>query len=281
MPCSQYYLVQGGFNMPEIADKQPIIDIKDLGTCFDGVWVHKDLNLTIYPHLITAIIGGSGSGKTTLIHEILMLQPVTEGEIYLLGQKISDLCDDEVKRRQFASQMGMMFQGGALFSALTALENVMFPLQEYTRFSRDIVIDLARLKLKMVGLNEDAYHKYPSQLSGGMLKRVALARTLALDPEIIFLDEPSAGLDPHSGYALDQLILQLKHDLNLSIIMITHDLESIWRIVDEVVYLDDKRVLIHDSVKNAAKMTQHKNLNDFFNGGKTNKDIKLTLGSQP
>ncbi|WP_395947193.1 ABC transporter ATP-binding protein [Caedibacter taeniospiralis] len=267
--------------MPEIADKQPIIDIKDLGTCFDGVWVHKDLNLTIYPHLITAIIGGSGSGKTTLIHEILMLQPVTEGEIYLLGQKISDLCDDEVKRRQFASQMGMMFQGGALFSALTALENVMFPLQEYTRFSRDIVIDLARLKLKMVGLNEDAYHKYPSQLSGGMLKRVALARTLALDPEIIFLDEPSAGLDPHSGYALDQLILQLKHDLNLSIIMITHDLESIWRIVDEVVYLDDKRVLIHDSVKNAAKMTQHKNLNDFFNGGKTNKDIKLTLGSQP
>ncbi|WP_100551246.1 ABC transporter ATP-binding protein [Caedibacter taeniospiralis] len=267
--------------MPEIADRQPIIDIKDLGTCFDGVWVHKDLNLTIYPHLITAIIGGSGSGKTTLIHEILMLQPVTEGEIYLLGQKISDLCDDEVKRRQFASQMGMMFQGGALFSALTALENVMFPLQEYTRFSRDVVIDIARLKLKMVGLKEDAYHKYPSQLSGGMLKRVALARTLALDPEIIFLDEPSAGLDPHSGYALDQLILRLKHDLNLSIIMITHDLESIWRIVDEVVYLDDKRVLIHDNVKNAAKMTQHKNLNDFFNGGKTNKDIKLTLGSQP
>lgn len=264
--------------MPEITE-QPIIEVKNLGTCFDGVWVHKNLNLTIYPHRITSIIGGSGSGKTTLIREILMLQPVTEGEIFLLGQKISDLCDDEIKRRQFASHMGMMFQGGALFSALTALENVMFPLQEYTSFSRDIVIDLARLKLKMVGLSEDAYAKYPSQLSGGMLKRVALARTLALDPEIIFLDEPSAGLDPHSTYELDQLILKLKHDLNLSIIMITHDLESIWRIVDEVVYIDQKRILIHDSVENAAKMTQYENLNNFFNGAKTNKEEKTVLGS--
>ncbi|WP_116963471.1 ABC transporter ATP-binding protein [Fastidiosibacter lacustris] len=250
-------------------DNQPIIEVKNLGTCFDGVWVHKNLNLSIYPHHITAIIGGSGSGKTTLIREILMLQPVTEGEIFLLGHKISDLYDDEIKRREFASQMGMMFQGGALFSALTSLENVMFPLQEYTSFSRDIVIDLARLKLKMVGLKEDAYNKYPSQLSGGMLKRVALARTLALDPAIIFLDEPSAGLDPHSMYELDQLILQLKQGLNLSIIMITHELKSIWRIVDEVVYIDDKRILVHDTVENAVKMTQYENLNNFFNGPKT------------
>ena len=244
--------------------QNPIIEIKNLGTCFNGVWVHKRLNLNIYPHKITSIIGGSGSGKTTLIREILMLQPVTEGEILLLGQNISKLYDNENKRYQFASKMGMMFQGGALFSALSALENVTFPLQEYTSFPRDIIIDIARLKLKMTGLNGDAYNKYPSQLSGGMLKRVALARTLVLDPEIIFLDEPSAGLDPYSIVELDDLILQLKQDLNLSIIMITHDLDTIWRIVDEVVYIDDKRVLVHDTVDNASQMTQYQNLRNFF-----------------
>ncbi len=260
----------------------PIIQIKDLGTAFDGLWVHKHLNLDIYPDKITAIIGGSGSGKTTLIREILMLQPVTEGEIYLLGEKISTLCYNEAKRRAFACNMGMMFQGGALFSALTALENVMFPLQEYTDFSRDIVIDLARLKLKMTGLPESAFNKSPSELSGGMSKRVALARTLALDPKIVFLDEPSAGLDPHSTLELDELILKLKAELGLSIIIITHELESIWRIVDDIVYIDQKKILVHDSVENAAKMTEYESLNQFFHGSqnhnvatqKTKKDTK-------
>ncbi|WP_235826820.1 ABC transporter ATP-binding protein [Facilibium subflavum] len=259
---------------------KPIIEVKDLGTCFDDTWVHKNLNLTIYPHNITAIIGGSGSGKTTLIREILMLQPVTEGEIYLLGQKISNLYYDEPKRRYFASKMGMMFQSGALFSALTALDNVIFPLQEYTGFSREVMIDLARLKLKMVGLDEKAFDRYPSELSGGMLKRVALARTLALDPDIVFLDEPSAGLDPYSSKKLDELILQLKADLNLSIIMITHELESIWRIVNDIVYIDQMKVLVHDSLEKVAKLTQYESLKNFFHGGQEHGQHSIAQGKK-
>lgn len=258
----------------------PIIEIKNLGTCFNGVWVHKNLNLTVYPNRILTIIGASGSGKTTLVREILMLQPITEGEIYLAGQKVANYNIEAASTKFILSQVGMMFQQGALFSSLTVLENVMFPLYEYTDFSTATIQHIARLKLKLTGLPEYAYTRYPKQISPGMLKRVALARTLALDPKVIFLDEPTAGLDPNSANDFDELILNLQQQLNLTVIMISHDLDSIWRISDELIYLGEKKVLLHDTVANAATNTSIPELYEYFNGerGKITKNFYLNAG---
>lgn len=245
---------------------KPLIEIKNLGTCFGEEWIHKNLNLTIMPDRIITIIGASGCGKTTLVREILMLQPITEGEIYLMGEKISSYNLENPYTKRILSQMGMMFQQGALFSSCTVLENVMFPILEYTNFSYETVRELAYLKLKLTGLKEEAYNKYPKEISPGMLKRVALARTLALDPKVVFLDEPTAGLDPNSAASFDELMLTLQHQLKLTVIMITHDLDSIWHTSDEIVYLGQKKVLLHDSVKNAANHPEIADLFNYFNG---------------
>ena len=244
-----------------------IIEVKNLGTCFDGQWIHKNLNLTINANRIVVIIGASGCGKTTLVREILMLQPITTGEIYLLGEKISSYDIESEETKYVLSKMGMMFQRGALFASLTVLENVMFPLLEYTKFSRETVKEIAYLKLRLTGLDETAYYRYPTEISGGMLKRVALARTLALDPKVVFLDEPTAGLDPNSASGFDELIATLQHQLGLTVILITHDLDTIWRVAHEVVYLGDKHVLFHDSVINASNSTIPE-LYEYFNGSR-------------
>ncbi len=260
-----------------IQELKPVIEIKNLGTCFNGDWVHRNLNLTIYPNRIITIIGASGCGKTTLIREILMLQPINEGEIYIAGEKVTSYDVENPITKLKLSKVGMMFQHGALFSSLTVLENVMFPLMEYTDFSLNTIKDIAVLKLKLTGLPETAYHLQPKEISGGMLKRVALARTLALDPKIIFLDEPTAGLDPNSADGFDNLILSLQQQLNLTVIMITHDLDSIWNISDEIVYLGNKQVLFHDTVKNAANSKEIPELYNYFNGarGKVTKAFYL------
>ncbi|MFT6834163.1 MAG: phospholipid/cholesterol/gamma-HCH transport system ATP-binding protein [Francisellaceae bacterium] len=247
-------------------NESPIIQVKNLGTKFGTDWVHKNLDLDIYSNRIISIIGDSGCGKTTLVREILLLQEITEGEIYLMGNKICDAKGQCKNSKLYASKMGMMFQQGALFSNLTCLENVMFPLLEFTDYSQSTIADIARLKLSLAGLSELAHNKYPSELSGGMLKRTALARTIALDPEIIFLDEPSAGLDPEGAHELDCLIESLQSFLGITVIMITHDLDTIWKIADEIIYLGNKKVLAHDSVINAAKNTEIPGLNRFFNG---------------
>lgn len=244
----------------------PIIEVKNLGTCFDGFWVHKNLNLTIYPNRIVTVIGASGCGKTTLIQEILMLQPITEGEIHLRGQKISDYNIENTTTKNILSQVGMMFQHSALFSSMTVLENVMFPLVEYTNFSKDVIEQIAHIKLRLTGLPDNAHKRYPTEMSGGMLKRVALARALALDPKVVFLDEPTAGLDPNSASGFDELISDLQQRLNLTVILITHDLDTIWSISDEIVYLGDKRVLFHDSVVSAANHQDIPELYKYFNG---------------
>lgn len=245
---------------------EPIIEIKNLGTRFDDIWVHKNLNLTIYPNRIVNIIGASGSGKTTLIHEILMLLPITEGEIYFAGKKISHYSIEDVATKEILSQVGMMFQHCALFSSMSVLENVMFPLIEYTDFSKDTISEIARIKLRLTGLPDYAHNQYPRDMSGGMLKRVALARTLALDPKVVFLDEPTSGLDPNSANGFDELISDLQQTLQLTVILITHDLDTIWNIADEVVYLGEKKVLLHDTVANAANATAIHELYEYFNG---------------
>lgn len=254
------------FHLSQEDSPKPIIEIKNLGTCFDDIWVHKNLNLTIYPNRIVNIIGASGSGKTTLVHEILMLQPITEGEIYFAGHKISNYNIEDIETKEILSQVGMMFQHCALFSSLSVLENVMFPLIEYTNFSRETIQEIAHIKLRLTGLPDSAHNQYPEEMSGGMLKRVALARTLALDPKVIFLDEPTAGLDPNSASGFDELISDLQKRLGLTVILITHDLDTIWSIADEVVYLGDKRVLFHDTVIKAANAESVPELYEYFNG---------------
>ncbi|MFC4891453.1 ABC transporter ATP-binding protein [Pseudofrancisella aestuarii] len=241
-----------------------IIEVRGLGTKFGRQWIHKDLDLNIPEKRISCIIGASGCGKTTLMREILMLQPIQEGKIYLQGQEISQLADNPIKRRAISGSMGMMFQHCALFSSITNLQNVMFPLRQHTKLPTEILEEISRVKLKMVGLHESAFNKYPSEVSGGMLKRVALARTIALDPKIIFLDEPNAGLDPYSAKSMDSLILYLKEELGMSVVMITHDLNTIWNIVDDIIYMDEKKIMIHDTVEYVAKQTQYESIQKFF-----------------
>ena len=232
----------------------------------NDVWIHKNLNLTITANKIVTIIGNSGCGKTTLMRAMLMLQAIHEGEIYIASKKLADYSIDDPYSKYFLSQMGVMFQHGALFSSLTVLENVMFIMREYTKFSDAMIYDLAIMKLQLTGLDSSAYKKYPSELSGGMLKRAALARALALDPKILFLDEPTAGLDPNSASVLDELILSLREQLQLTVVMITHDLDSIWRISDELVYMGHKKVLFHDTVAYASQNTNIPELYQYFNG---------------
>lgn len=245
-----------------------LIEIKNLVSKFGTQIIHNGLNLAIQANRTIAIIGESGCGKTTLIREILRLEEISGGEIYLMGQKISHLNLEHKLTKNILAKMGVMFQQGALFSSMNVIENVMFPLYEYSDFDPQTIKEIAYIKLNLTGLAADAYHKYPKELSGGMLKRVALARALVLDPALIFLDEPTAGLDPNSANLFDQLIHDLQQQLNLTIIMITHDLDTIWNIADEIIYIGEQKVLFHGAVNLAAEATEIKNLYNYFNGAR-------------
>lgn len=220
----------------------PIISVRNLVTKFDDQTIHENLSLDIYQGEVFGIVGGSGSGKSVLLNTILGLIPHCEGTISVLGHPINSL--ETIMKLHLQSHWGVLFQGGALFSSLTVGENIQIPMKEMEKIPDDLAQEMALVKLKMVGLKERDFYKYPSELSGGMIKRVALARALAVDPEILFLDEPTAGLDPISAAAFDDLILTLRESLSLTVVMISHDLDSLYRLCDRLAVLVDKRAIV-------------------------------------
>jgi phospholipid/cholesterol/gamma-HCH transport system ATP-binding protein len=220
---------------------QPVIELKQIGTRFGDYVVHKGLDLNVKRGEVLALVGASGSGKTVLLSEIIMLRQPSAGQVRLFGTDAyaSGSTEQQRLRRRF----GVLFQHGALFSGMSVLENVGVPLREHTDFDTRLIDQIAYLKIRQTGLSPEAAHRYPSELSGGMIKRAALARAMVLDPQILFLDEPVSGLDPASADAFDDLVLQLKQWLGLTIVMITHDLDSLWRVADRVAVLGDRRVV--------------------------------------
>lgn len=218
-----------------------VIAVTGLRTSFGTAIIHEHLDLSVQRGEIMALVGGSGSGKTTLLRSMILLQTPSAGSIQLFGQEIIGISDAAALRLR--RRIGMLFQQGALFSSLTVRENVALPLREHTKLPTQQIAALADLKIALAGLPSDAGNKLPRELSGGMLKRAALARALALDPALLFLDEPTAGLDPVSAGAFDELVVQLKESLGLTVVMVTHDLDTLWQATDRVAFLGERRVL--------------------------------------
>ncbi len=243
----------------------PIIEVKDVSVKLGGAWVHKNLNLTVNRGEILAIVGGSGSGKTTLLREMLMLERPHSGSINIFGKdltKASPLTLLEVQKR-----WGVLFQQNALFTSLTVQENTAFPLHEHTKLDKKTINELAILKILLAGLPLDAAIKYPSELSGGMQKRAGIARAIILDPELLFLDEPTSGLDPESAGAFDELILNLQKTMGLTIVMVTHDVDSLWHVTNRVAFLGEKKVLCVDAMSELVK-NPHPQIQAFFSGAR-------------
>jgi phospholipid/cholesterol/gamma-HCH transport system ATP-binding protein len=238
------------------------ISIKGLVNRFGKQVVHEDLDLDIRRGEVMGIVGGSGTGKSVLLRTIVGLNKRAAGRIAVLGQETEKLTDSEWRRLQ--SRWGVLFQSGALFSSLTVSENIQVPLKEHTELSNEDCTRIAALKIALVGLPPDAANKYPSQLSGGMRKRAGLARALALDPEILFLDEPTAGLDPIGAAAFDELILSLQRSLGLTVVMVTHDLDSLVAICDRIAVLVDRRVKVGTLADLLAD--DHPWIREYFHG---------------
>jgi len=229
----------------------PMVELRDLTMRFGDRVIHEGLDLEVQRGEILAIVGGSGSGKTTLLREMVLLQQPTAGSVRVMGQEISGLSEAQTLRVR--RQIGVLFQNGALFGGLNVLHNVGMPLREHTALSDRLIDEIACVKLALVGLSPDDGLLYPNQLSGGMRKRAALARAIALDPELLFLDEPTSGLDPLSADAFDELILDLKAALDPTIVLVTHDMDSLWRVADRVVLLGEGRLLAQGSMTELAR----------------------------
>ncbi len=238
-----------------------VIKVENLVTKFGSKVVHNGVNLEVKEGEIYAILGESGSGKSVLLREIVMLQKPTSGEIYIFGKNIKDLTPKELI--ELKKKWGVLFQFGALFTSLSVESNIAIMLKEYTKLSKKSISAIVDAKLEMVGLSSDVKYLYPYELSGGMVKRVALARTLSLDPKLLFLDEPTSGLDPVSARAFDELIISLRDILGLTIVMITHDLDTIHNIVDELSVLADKRVVASGTLDDVLK-SKHPFVEKFF-----------------
>lgn len=241
-----------------------IVQVQDIFTRFGPNVIHEGVSFNVREGEIFGILGGSGSGKSTILRQMILLQTIQGGSITVLEKALNHISNKEaqVLRRQW----GVLFQFGALFSSLNVLENISVTRKEYTSLPASIIEEIAYAKIKMVGLPTKAGQLYPSELSGGMKKRVGLARALAMDPKILFLDEPTSGLDPASAEAFDRLIIELKNMLNLSVVMVTHDLDTINNALDRFAVLYNKKVLIEGTMEE-AKALNHYFLKDFFKLG--------------
>lgn len=242
---------------------EAVIEISNVSTRFGDHVVHSDISLEVRRKEIFALIGGSGSGKSTLLREMILLHRPNAGAIRVLGADLLKLSDEEALALR--QRWGVMFQHGGLFGALTVTENVGLPLREHTALEDGLIDEIAAWKLSMAGLKPEAGAQFPSELSGGMMKRASLARALALDPELLFLDEPTAGLDPESAGGVDELVLKLRDLFGLTIVMITHDLDLLWQVADRVAILADGKVQGTGSMAELAKI-DHPAIRQFFDG---------------
>jgi phospholipid/cholesterol/gamma-HCH transport system ATP-binding protein len=246
-----------------MSTRDPVIKVRDLVVGFDGQTVLDHLNLDVRDAEILGVVGASGAGKSVLLRTIIGLLPRRAGAIEVLGMDLADAT--EAERRALERRWGVLFQQGALFSSLTVLQNVQFPMRENLEISQRLMDEMARAKLEMVGLSQQDGNKFPSELSGGMTKRVALARALALDPEIVFLDEPTSGLDPISAGDFDELIRTLQQTLEITVFMVTHDLESLYTACDRIAVLADGKVVAEGPIA-AMLESEHPWVRIYFQG---------------
>lgn len=247
---------------PEVSQADPVIEVTGLKNQFGSQVVHENLDFSVRRGEVMGLVGGSGSGKSVLMRTIIGLNKAREGRIVVFGRDMASL--SRAESRAIQTRWGVLFQDGALFSSLTVAQNIEVPLMEHTQLGAKLRRELIEMKISMVGLAPEAAHKYPSELSGGMRKRAGLARSLAMDAEILFLDEPTAGLDPIGAAAFDSLIVELQRDLGLTVVMVTHDLDSLHTICDRVSVLIDKRVKV-GSIEELMKETD-KWIQDYFLG---------------
>jgi phospholipid/cholesterol/gamma-HCH transport system ATP-binding protein len=245
------------------ASRKTLIRVRGLMNRFGTHTVHEDLDLDLFAGEILGVVGGSGTGKSVLLRSIVGLHRFDGGTVEVFGERLDRLSAS--RRSEIERRFGVLFQRGALFTSLTVQENVALPLIEHTGLSRPDAEHLARLKLALTGLSAEAALKFPAELSGGMVKRAALARALAMDPEILFLDEPTAGLDPIGAAAFDRLILTLKDALGLSVFLVTHDLDTLYSVCDRVAVLARRQVLVADRLA-VVEATDDDWIREYFHG---------------
>jgi phospholipid/cholesterol/gamma-HCH transport system ATP-binding protein len=257
---------------------EPIIEVRGLWTRFGRQIVHRDVSLTVYRGEILSLVGGSGSGKTTLMRQMLGLERPARGEVCVFGQSLHSGSPEEMRRLR--NRWGVLFQQGALFSALNVFENVALPLRELKTLDEELIHDLVLLKLQAVGMDASHATKMPAQLSGGMVKRVALARALALEPELLFLDEPTAGLDPDRSESFVQLVRALHAELCLTVVMVTHDLDTMVALSHRVAVLADQKLVAIGPVREVAR-NPHPFICNFFGGERGRRAIEGGAGEDP